>query len=133
MKLHPSLPACAAAVLGLCLLFAPAPAAPNPEGDVKGDQAAETTGENEYSRVMQEYIARRQEWFDIRRAALDKIKRAADDREKKLYRDKLAEDERPYVVRMDAAATALEALQKARRAEIARSRPAGAGTLQPAK
>lgn len=72
--------------------------------------------QDERARLMQEYMARRAEWVELRRAALEKTKGAKDDKEKKQHRDKLADEERPVLERMAEAARAYQAFEKADRA-----------------
>ncbi|MFZ5493764.1 MAG: hypothetical protein ACOZE5_00320 [Verrucomicrobiota bacterium] len=81
--------------------------------------------QDESTRLMQEYMARRAEWVELRRAALDKVKAAKDDKERKQHRDKLAEDEKPVLARMAEAARAYQAVEKAKRDQLAEGKPRG--------
>ena len=80
---------------------------------------------DENTRLMQEYMARRAEWIELRRAALDKVKASKDDKEKKQHRDKLAEDEKSILARMAEAARAYQAAEKAKRDQLAEGKPRG--------
>jgi len=75
--------------------------------------------QDEHTRLMQEYMARRAEWVELRRAALDKVKAAKDDKEKKQHFDKLADDEKPLLAKMGEAGRAYQAAEKAKREQLA--------------
>lgn len=95
-----------------------APAQEKPRAD-NGSRA----GLDEPDRLMQEYMVRRAEWIELRRTALDKVKAATDDRERKQHRDKLAVDEKPVLARVAEAARAYQAAEKAKRDKLAESKP----------
>lgn len=78
---------------------------------------------DERSRLMQEYMARRAEWVEVRKAGLEKVKRAKDEKEKKQHADKLAEEERPYLEKMHAAGQAFQAFEKDRMARQEAQKP----------
>jgi len=80
-------------------------------------------GQDERTRLMQEYMARRAEWIELRRATLDKIKASKDDSEKKRHIEKLAEDEKPILARINVAASAYRDVEKARHDQSAASKP----------
>lgn len=71
--------------------------------------------QDETTRLMQEYMSRRTEWIELRQAALNRIKNVKDPAEKKQQLDKLAQDEKPALDRLSAAAQAYKAAQKAKR------------------
>lgn len=75
--------------------------------------------QDESTRLMQEYMARRAEWVELRRVAFEKIKATNDDKEKKKHRDKLAEDEKPILAKVGEAARAYKAAEKAKRDQMA--------------
>lgn len=81
--------------------------------------------QDEYTRVMQEYMARRAEWVALRRDALDQIKGAKDENEGQQRRAKLAEDEKPALARMGEAARAVQTAEQARRERADAARPRG--------
>lgn len=72
---------------------------------------------DETARLMQDYMVRRSEWIELRRTALDKVKAAKDEAEKKQHREKLAEDEKPVLARVAEAARAYRAAKKAEEAK----------------
>ncbi len=88
-------------------------------------QSAPAAGLDENTRLMQEYMARRAEWLNARRATLDKVKVAKNDKEKKQQLDQLAEDEKPLLAKMGDAARAYQAAEKAKRDSQAASKPRG--------
>lgn len=58
------------------------------------------------ARLMQEYMVRRAEWVEARRVALDQIKSAKNESEKKQIKDKLAKDEEALLAKMSDASRA---------------------------
>lgn len=76
-------------------------------------------GINESDRLMQEYMARRAEWLELRRVALDDAKKAKNDTEKKNILKKLADDEKALKAATKDLAKQLRDAEKARSAEIA--------------
>jgi hypothetical protein len=87
-------------------------------------QAAPSATLDENTRLMQEYMARRAEWIELRRAALDKVKAAKDEKEKKQHRDKLAEEEKPILAKVNEAARAYRDAEKAKHDQLAAGKPA---------
>lgn len=79
---------------------------------------------DENTRLMQEYVARREEWVALRRAALAKVKEAKDGKEKKQHFEKLAEDEKPALARMGEAARAYQAEKTKREQRATKPTPA---------
>lgn len=86
-------------------------------------QPAFAQTQDESARLMQEYMVRRAEWIELRKVALDKVKTAKDEKEKKQHRDKLAEDEKPILARVAEAARAYQAAEKAKRDQAAEGKP----------
>lgn len=82
-------------------------------------------GTDETSRLMQEYMARRAEWVAVRKEALDKVKAAGSDAAKKQIKDKLANDEKPLRAKVDEAARAYRAAEKAKRDQNEQAKPRG--------
>lgn len=79
--------------------------------------------QDETTRLMQEYMARRAEWVELRKVALDKVKTAKDDKEKQQHRDKLTEDEKPILAKVAEAARVYQAAEKAKRDKLAEGKP----------
>jgi hypothetical protein len=76
---------------------------------------AQQAAEDERSRLMQEYMARRAEWVEVRKHALDRVKAAQTEAEKKELRAKLEQDEKPLLDKMTEAGRAYAAAEKAHR------------------
>ena len=78
---------------------------------------------DETARLMQEYMARRAEWLELRRAALDEAGAAKSEREKKQRLDKLSDDEKPLLSRMGNAAQAYRAAVQQKRSQATAAVP----------
>lgn len=83
-----------------------------------GPLSAQIPGVSENDRLMEEYMIRRAEWLELRKGALEKVKAARDQSERKHHLARLAEDEKPLLERMAAAARAFKAAEKAKRDRI---------------
>jgi hypothetical protein len=80
-------------------------------------------GLDETARQMQEYMVQREELANLRRAALEKIKDAKNEKEKQQQLDKLEADAKPVQAKVDAAMRAYKAAVKAQKAQAEQFRP----------
>lgn len=112
-------------ILTLCFLLCTVPLLAQTTDNKGPAPTPLPAGMDENVRLMQEYMARRAEWLDVRRATLDKVKVAKNDKGKQQQLDKLAEDEKPLLTKMGEAARAYQAAEKAKRDAQAASKPRG--------
>jgi hypothetical protein len=77
---------------------------------------------NEDDRLMQEYMARRQAWVQLRQKAQEEVKQAKTEAEKKRILQKLENEERPLRA---SAAQGAKQVQAARKAKIEPVKPNG--------
>lgn len=111
-------------IISLCLVLCAAPLLAQ-TADTKTPPASPlVAGLDENTRLMQEYMARRAEWLEVRQSALDKVKTAKTDQEKKQNLDKLAADEKPALAKMNDAARAYKAAKATSDAALV-SKPRG--------
>jgi hypothetical protein len=103
----------------LLLLLALALALPGFAQERKPQPLNLPAGTKESDRLMQEYMARRAEWLELRRVALEDAKKAKNENEKKNILKKLADDEKALKAATKELAKQLHDAEKARQAEQA--------------
>jgi hypothetical protein len=82
-----------------------------------GETAPSFPALDETTRLMQEYMARRAEWLELRQSALEQARTARNEQEKKQRLERLAGDEKPLLSRMASAAQAYRAAAQQKRSQ----------------
>jgi hypothetical protein len=92
---------------------------------LRGEGAPAFPPLDETTRLMQEYMARRAEWLEVRRTGLEQVKAARSEQEKQQRLEKLAGDEKPLLGRLASAAQAYRAALEQKRSQAAVQKPRG--------